>query len=480
MKNLYNESNEKTGVCISMEVKERIYQMQPQMREALMELVKFPSVQGDAQPGAPFGVANAQCLEKALEISKGLGLKTYNMDGYVGWAEYGEGEEMVAVLAHLDVVPEGEGWTVCDPYDPKIIDGKMYGRGTMDDKGPAISVLFGLKALMDEGFIPKRRIRIMFGCNEETGSKDMKYYLEKGGEIPVAGFTPDGNFPLIKGEKGCMNLYLKKEIQQENGWKLLSIQGGTAPNIVPQYAKAELMIPEEMVEEAKSYLKEEKDVHINMNGTLLTIETDGIPAHGSMPQLGENAIGRLCLYMKNLPLHKEAAEAIGFVADKLGMETNGKTLNVNYVDEPSGELTLNLGMISSHEMNGKLSMQIVLDSRCPVTYGYEDLVPVLKEEFSKGGWSVAKESWVNPLYMSDDSEIVQKLLGVYRGITGDFSPALCIGGGTYAKSIPNILAFGPEKQGKDNHVHGADEFIELDQLVESACIYAEAIRALAQ
>lgn len=463
-----------------MGLKEKIMEMQPQMVDALMELVKFPSVQGQAEPGVPFGRANAECLKRALEISESLGFRTHNMDGYAGWAEYGEGEEMVAVLAHLDVVPEGEGWTMCKPYEPAIVDGKMYGRGTMDDKGPGIAALFGLKALVDEGFSPKRRVRILFGCNEETGSKDMQYYREHGGEIPVAGFTPDASFPLIKGEKGCMNMYLEKTFEQKDGWKLLSIKGGAAPNIVPQYAKAEILIPEEMIADVEKYLVEEKDVHAKLDGNHLILEADGIPAHGSMPQLGENAIGRLCIYMKKLPLAKEAMDAVAFVADKLGMESNGKTLHVNFVDEPSGELTLNLGMISSSENDGIMCIQIVLDSRCPITYGYEDLVPVLKAEFAEGGWNVLRESWANPLYMSDDSEIVQKLLGVYRAITGDDSPALCIGGGTYAKSIPNILAFGPEKEGQDNRIHGADEYIELEQLTESACIYAEAIRALAE
>ena len=180
-----------------MGLKEKIMEMQPQMVDALMELVKFPSVQGQAEPGVPFGRANAECLKRALEISESLGFRTHNMDGYAGWAEYGEGEEMVAVLAHLDVVPEGEGWTMCKPYEPAIVDGKMYGRGTMDDKGPGIAALFGLKALVDEGFSPKRRVRILFGCNEETGSKDMQYFRDHGGEIPVAVFTPDASFPLI-------------------------------------------------------------------------------------------------------------------------------------------------------------------------------------------------------------------------------------------------------------------------------------------
>ena len=441
-----------------MSLKNRIENYQPQMIQTLEELVRFESVRSEAKPGAPYGEENARCLKRALEIAEELGFRTYNMDGHMGWAEYGEGEEMIAVAGHLDVVAGGDGWTVCEPFEPIIRDGKMFGRGTMDNKGPIVISLFALKALIDEGFAPKKRIRILMGCDEENGSGCMKYYCSNGGEAPVAGFTPDASFPLIQGEKGYMKLVLSKTFTQSDGWKLVNIQGGVAPNVVPQYAKAEILTDDK------------REV----------IEADGISAHASTPQHGENAIGKLCLKLKELPLAKEAKEAIDFVADKLGMEYTGKTLGVNFSDEPSGAVTLNLGMISCDTNNHETKLQIVLDSRCPVTYGYDDLVPVIKEVFTSNGWEVEKESWSNPIYKSDDSEIVQKLLGVYRSVTGDDSPAYCIGGGTYAKDIPNILAFGAEKQGAEHHIHGADEYIGLEQMVECAYIYAEAMKALAE
>ena len=441
-----------------MSLKDRIEKYQPQMVEVLKELVRFESVQGMAEPGAPYGKENAKCLNRMLEICAEAGLRTHNMDGHMGWAEFGEGEEMIAVATHLDVVAGGDGWTVCDPFDPVVKDGKMFGRGTMDNKGPGVISLFALKALMDEGFEPKRRIRLMFGCDEENGSSCMKYYCKNGGEAPVAGFTPDASFPLIQGEKGHMKLTLSKSFEQKEGWKLLSIQGGVASNVVPQYAKAELLA----------------------DGKIEIIEADGVSAHASTPQHGENAIGKLCLKLKELPLAEEAKEAIGFIADKLGMEYTGKTLGVNFSDEPSGAVTLNLGMISSKIEDDKGEIQIVLDSRCPVTFGFDDLVPVIKEQFTAADWDVVQQSWSNPIYKSDDSEIVQKLLSVYRKVTGDMTPGYCIGGGTYAKDIPNILAFGAEKKEEDHFIHGADEFIYLDQLTECALIYAEAMKALAE
>ena len=459
-----------------MSLKDRIENYQPQMIEVLKELVKFESVQGPAEEGAPYGKENAKCLNRMLEMCAEAGLRTYNMDGHMGWAEFGEGEEMIAVATHLDVVAGGDGWTVCEPFDPVVKDGKMFGRGTMDNKGPGVISLFALKALMDEGFEPKRRIRLMFGCDEENGSSCMKYYCQNGGEVPVAGFTPDASFPLIQGEKGHMKLTLSKSFEQKEGWKLLSIKGGVAANVVPQYAKAEL----EVSEDAKEYLKEEKDIHITIEGNRAIVEADGVSAHASTPWNGENAIGRLCLYLQKLPLNEELKKAIGFVAEKLGMESDGKTLGINFSDEPSGPVTINLGMISSKVEDDKAEVSIVLDSRCPVTLGYETIVPVIKKIFVEAGWVAGEEFWSDAIYKADDSEIVQKLLGVYREITGDMTPAFCIGGGTYAKDIPNILAFGAEKKEADHCIHGADEYILLDQLVECGYIFAEAMKALAE
>lgn len=472
-----------------MEMSKRICEMRPQMIDALKELIKCKSVQGEAQPGAPFGKEAARCLDTALEISEKLGFRTHNMDGYVGWAEYGEGDEMVAVLCHLDVVPEGDGWTVCEPYDPVVKDGNLYGRGAIDNKGPCVASLFGMKALMDEGFVPERRIRLIFGCNEETGSGDIHYYRTHGGEIPVAGFTPDANYPLVNGEKGYMNLGFEQKLVQHGPWKLVSIEGGAASNIVPQYCKAVLEVDSEVKAEdivviMETALAEESSFDENISwklestveGSVLTIEAKGIAAHASLPQFGENAIGRMCLFLKKLPLNCEAAN---FLADKIGMEHTGESLNVALWDEPSGALTLNMGIISSYKEGEDVVIRVLLDSRCPVTFEREDLIPVLKNAFEGAGWSTYQEGWANPLYQSLESENVQKLLKAYRDITGDDSPAMCIGGGTYAKSMPNIMAFGPCRKGIDNREHGADEFIILDDMMQDAEIYARAMQALA-
>jgi succinyl-diaminopimelate desuccinylase len=475
-----------------MDLNTRIEAMRPEMISALKTLVNIKSVQDAPAPGAPFGKGAAECLDAALALCEKLGFRTHNMDGYVGWAEYGEGDEMVAVLGHLDVVPEGDGWTVCKPYEATEQDGRLYGRGTIDDKGPVVAALYALKALADEGFAPKRRIRVLFGCNEETGSADMEYYRTHGGELPVTGFTPDGEYPLINGEKGIGGVCYEKKLAQRGEWKLLSITGGTAPNIVPAHAEAEIACPEDV--SVLAGLSYPDTIHVTPTESGLHIVADGVSAHGSVPEKGENAIGRLCIFLKQLPLSPDAAQAIAYIADNIGMDTTGKAFGIALHDELSGGLSFNLGMVRSDEgkelpgkregdapiPQGATALRFTINYRWPVTYHYEDCGPKLHAAFEKAGWKIVHDGHENALYQPADSELVQKLLAVYKAGTGDDSPAKCIGGGTYAKAIPNILAFGPVFPGIPAPEHEPNEYIELDRLVLNAKIYAAAIRALAE
>lgn len=475
-----------------MELNERLEQLQPEMLEALKTLVSIKSVEDTPAPGAPYGKGAAKCLEAALKLSAELGFKTHNMDGHLGWAEFGEGEEMVAILGHLDVVPEGDGWTKCKPYEPVIADGRMYGRGTVDDKGPVVSALFALKALMDTGWKPGRRVRVLFGCNEETGSADMKYYMENGGEVPVCGFTPDGSYPLINGEKGIAITTFEKKLAQRGDWKLLSITGGSASNIVPAKAVAEIACPEDV--SVLAGLEYPAHVKVSATEVGLHVEAEGVSAHGSIPEKGENAIGRLCKFLQQLPLSSDAAAAIGLIAEKIGMETHGEGFDIDLQDELSGHLSFNLGVIRSDEgkvfparragepdeYQGATAIRMTINYRWPVTFHYEDCGPKLNAAMEKAGWKVAAEHYNPALYQPADSDLVQKLLAVYEAHTGDTSGAICIGGGTYAKSIPNILAFGPGFPGEELKEHEPDEFIDLEHFFLNAKIYADAIRALAE
>ena len=456
-----------------MTLNERILAMESDLLSCLQENLRIPSVQGPACEGAPYGQDVRKSLDHILTAAESMGFRTENVDGHLGWCEYGEGEEMVAVLGHLDVVPAGDGWSF-DPWGGEIKDGRIFGRGTMDDKGPSVAALFALAALRDSGVTLKRRIRLLFGCNEETGSADVKYYLAKGGEVPVMGFTPDAEYPVINGEKGIINVTFSKTYQQTGSLKLLCIQGGTAPNVVPAAAFAKLSCPSDLAQRI-AQLKA-PNVHFTATEYGILVEAEGISAHGSTPAQGENAIGRLVLTLDTLPFEGEMAEIIHFLAETLGMETNGTSAGIFLSDPVSGELSLNWGTLNADE--SKLSM--IINYRYPVTKCYEDCAPAFDAKFFSAGFVKEAELHKAKLYIPEDSELVKILLKIYKEYTGLDGKAKCIGGGTYAKMLPNILAFGPIFPGDEVREHKPDEFIEIPKLMKNAQMIAAAMYEMAK
>lgn len=456
-----------------MVLNERVLEMKDPLLACLQENLRIPSVQGEAAEGAPYGIEVRRSLDHVLAAAKKLGFRTENVDNHLGWCEYGEGEEMVAVLGHLDVVPAGDGWSV-DPWGGEIQDDRIWGRGTMDDKGPTIAALFALAALRDCGLPLKRRIRLLFGCNEETGSQDVKFYLAKGGEIPVMGFTPDGEYPVINGEKGIINVTFSRTFSQRGDLKLLSIHGGTAPNVVPAAACAKLGCSQELAARI-AQLKAPK-VRFTATEYGVFVEAEGVSAHGSTPGQGENAIGRLVQALDTLPLEGDVAESIHFLAVTLGMEPNGASAGILLHDDVSGDTTLNWGTLDGDDT--KISMKI--NYRYPVTFAYEDCAPALNAKFAAAGFVKDSEQHKAKLYIPEDSDLVKTLLKVYTEHTGLEGKAKCIGGGTYAKMLPNILAFGPIFPGDEVREHKPDEFLEIPKLMKNTQIIAAAMYEMAK
>ena len=439
----------------------------------LQGCIRIPSFYQEDDSGYPYGKSVQDCLEYTLKLAEKLGFSAVNMDNQLGWCEYGDGEEMVAVLGHLDVVPEGSGWSV-PPYEGLVRDGRIYGRGTMDDKGPTVAALYALKAIAESGAPLRRRIRILFGLNEETGSADMKYYRAHGGEIPVMGFTPDGEYPVINGEKGLITETYVCRFVQEGGLRLVRLQGGTAHNIVPNHAKAEFSCPRALAEEICAMKEEEIACALTENGVM--IEAFGVNAHGGTPHEGVNANGRLVRFLAKLPLEGQLAAAIRFLAEKLGMEYDGASLGIAMADEVSGALTNNFGVLLGDET----SLEVRLNYRYPVTKHFDMCGPQVLAAFEAAGFTRTAAAHKNCLYMAEDSELVSRLMKVYRDCTGDLvSMPKSIGGGTYAKMLPNVLAFGPIVPGDEVREHKPDEFMEISRLMDNANILAQAMYALA-
>ena len=411
------------------------------MTELIPALQKLISIDSTTKAGA------VECLHWVLDLAASMGFRTGSMDDMVGWAEYGEGDTLVAVLGHLDVVPAGTGWTK-PPFGGVIEDGRLYGRGATDDKGPILAALFALYDLKRSGTPLGRRVRILFGTEEETGCEDIKYYVEHGGELPALGFTPDGSFPLIHGEKG---LLIEEYVCRYAPGALKSAWGGTAANIVPELARAELA-----------------------DGTV--IERHGKSAHGAEPWKGVNAIGKLLADLDALRLEGQLGKAIAFLHRRIGMETDGQSLGVGLRDDLSGPLSFNLGMLRASETE----LRVTVNYRYPVTCKFEDCVPQVRAAFAEAGFELVSAMHDERLFVPEEDPLVQKLMGVYNGYTGENARPLCIGGGTYAKSMPNILAFGPCFPGDEVTEHQPDEYIRLDRLQQNFDLIRLAILALAE
>ena len=437
---------------------------------ALQGLLRIKSVEALGEDGTPFGRGAQDCLDYVLRLGAEMGFRPTDLDGRCGWLDYGEGEELVVVLGHLDVVPEGTGWTH-DPYGAEIADGRIYARGAIDDKGPMMAALYALKSLAATGEKLGRRVRILFGLNEETGCACMKHYVKSGQELPALGFTPDGDFPIINGEKGIFSAHYAVTLPEDG--RLLSFRGGTALNMVPANAEAELDTA--LYETAVAHAATVPYITVARAGNQVCVAAQGRSAHGSTPEKGENAISRLAGFLAQLPLAAEEKAAMEAIARRYPRETNGEGLGIYLQDEVSGWMTVNLG---TAELQGR-TLNLGVNLRVPVTYGEDDFHPALTVAMLVDGFRETDSSFTPPLYIPADTPLIRTLQKVYADETGDEPTLLAIGGGTYAKTMPNIVAFGPIFPGEPAVEHEPDEYIALESLRRCTEIYAAAIKALA-
>ena len=416
--------------------------------EDVLKLVSHESVQGEAKEGMPSGEKVAAVLEEALSMGKAYGFKTMNINGHAGVIEYGEGEDYVAVLGHLDVVPVGEGWTK-NPLG-EVSGDRIYGRGTMDDKGPMVSALHGLIAVKESGVALKHRIRLIFGTSEETGGADIINYL-KTEKQPISGFTPDADFPAINAEMGILVIKLSKNLNES---PILSLEGGQAVNMVPDRAFVR-------------YLENEEEK---------TLSFEGVSAHGSTPHKGKNAISMLLHEMRENSSFHALKDTLSVLEYNLAMDLDGHNMGIDLKDDASGKLVLNLGKMKLENNH----LDTYINIRYPVTYKMEDVTEKIKSIFENEGFTFEILAHDGPLYYPKDAAFIKKLMDVYAKETGDQSEPLAIGGGTYAKMMDNIVAFGPLLPGRVDTIHQLDEYMLIEDLMTCARIYANAMIELAK
>ena len=437
-----------------------------QLIKDMADLVSVNSVLDEttAKENQPFGKANREALDKMLSIGKRDGFITKDVDGYAGHIDIGEGEEVVAVLGHLDIVPVNEtGWDT-PPFELTRVGNKYFGRGTSDDKGPLLAAYYAAKIIKESGLETRKKIRIIFGCNEESGSQCMKYYFSKE-PFPAMGFTPDANFPVVYGEKKGVQFHISGNVIEDT---LISLHAGTVVNIVPEKATAILKGNKDAYETAFNQFLKEKNVTGSITSTndTTTIELIGKSSHASLPHLGRNAVVLLSEFLNTVIKHPivefiSTYFADDYYANKLGFGFTGQM----------GPLTLSVGIV--HYENQELNID--LDLRCPHELDVDHMLECMSKAITP--YNFKEEHHIGShLFVDPNSELIQGLHQAYVDCTGNKNAnPQAIGGGTYAKTMPNCVAFGPEFPGTDNQIHQNNEFVDIDELKLAILIYANAL-----
>lgn len=420
--------------------------------------------------GAPFGEGIKEALDFMLELGEKDGFDVVNLDGYAGHISYGNQKEYVGTIGHLDVVPAGNDWTY-PAYGAEIHNNKMYGRGTEDDKGPTIAIYYALKILKELNAPLSKRIKLILGTDEETAWRGVRHYFSVYPEIPVSGFIPDADFPLIYAEKGISRVFVEGKLESKD---IVTLNGGFRDNMVPDFAEAYLNKTRDFGALFKQFLEENRYLGVTEEkDNLIYIKVFGKSAHGSTPEFGENAIDRLFEFFikanMNDPIVKLASE-------KLIHDIHGQKLGVAYKDEEMGHLTINLGAMSMIGHNYRFNLNL----RYPNGVDFDETIKKLKESVKPYDATIKVDNHQALLYVDPKSELVQKLLKVYRKHTNDMTEPITIGGGTFARALPNSVAFGPHFLEKPTYIHQKNEFIDLDDFFMAIMIYTEALYELAK
>ena len=412
------------------ELKNKIRENMPLYQKLLAQIVKIPSIKGEPVKYAPFGKAPRDVLQRVLEIAEHqFGLKTKQLDNQIGWSELsGSHSSYVAALGHLDVVAAPiKGWKT-DPFDLTIKGDYMYGRGVLDNKGPIMGALFALALLKEEGVKPKQTIRVIFGTDEESGSADMKIYnsIEK---APLAGFTPDGKYPVVYAERGVLRLSFIANVTDGSDDAISLISGEFSPSYIP-----------------------DKVVVAFSSGVIETYIGEKSPSNA--PDLGKNALLELANAQRKLP------GQMGKIMDWLYRATkypDGKGLKINFEGERSGKLQCS---VYSLDLSNS-QIQINFSIRYPIEVTKERLLKQLRKQLPVKNSQIIINQEVAPLYHNPDPSMIRIMKRVYEKVTGLQGTPVTTTGITYARFLPNTVAFGPSFPGQRGIAHKENEWLKV-------------------
>jgi len=462
---------------MNIDFKQEVLNHKEDLLKDLFELLSVRSILGtDITEETPFGSGPREALDLILSFGERDGYKTKLVENKAGHIEVGQGEELFGILGHVDVVPVVEADWTSHPFKPEIRDGKIFARGSLDDKGPTMAAYYAVKLLDKLGVKWNKRVRVIVGSDEETGFRCVEAYF-KHEEQPASGFTPDAMFPLVYAEKARATFDHKLKFVSEDGeynYKLVKFNGGQVLNMVIASAKAELEGEvADIKEKFEQFLEQEKlEGEVEVENTIkLTLK--GKAAHGSTPQHGINAATKLAEFLSTLGLDNNGKNFVEYIVEKLANDPFGKKLGINYSDNEMGEATYNYGILD-YDLEKKVGV-VSTDCRHPKKFDLVDRLKGVKEDNINIEVTSTKEAH----YVPKDDELVTTLMDVYRKHTGDTkNDAFVLGGGTYARCLKKGVAFGLLFPGKEDTMHQANEYLEVEDLLLATAIYAEGIYKL--
>ncbi len=436
----------------------------------LAKLIEIDSVGANAEGDFPFGKGSAAAIDKALEIGAGYGFKTENHDYYCASIIYGNEEKELGMIAHMDVVPAGDGWSY-PPYKLTVENNLLIGRGTEDDKGPAIASLYAMRFLKDTGRTLPFSIRLLLGGDEERGMNDLPYFL-KSHKAPFFSFTPDSTFPVCTGEKGIGKANFALGAKLEN---IVEMSGGTVTNAVAGKATAIL--------KGTKAMPDAENISVEYKEATTVITATGKTAHAATPEAGVNAIAMLAAYlMDNATLTEDEKKAMAFLADCCG-DYLGNNLGIACETELMKYLTCVGGLLKTE--NGALVQNFNI--RYPVSGSWDSLMEKASTNAAKYGAVLVDHRHEDGYCFDPQKPEIQALTNSCELVTGKECKPFTMGGGTYARSFPNTVAFGStldEYRGLlgegRGHAHDRDEYLSMEELEMSIKIFVLALLDIAE
>ena len=452
---------------MNINFKQEVQNHKEDLLKDLFDLLSVRSILGtDVTEETPFGSGPREALDLILSFGERDGYKTKLVENKAGHIEVGEGEELFGILGHVDVVPVVEADWISHPFKPEVRDGKIYARGSLDDKGPTMAAYYAVKLLDKLGVKWNKRVRLIIGSDEETGFRCVESYF-KHEEQPALGFTPDAMFPLVYAEKARVTFDHKLIFKAEEGtydYKLVKFNGGQVLNMV---------IASDIKEKFEKFLSNEKlegEVEV---GNTIKLALKGKAAHGSTPQFGINGATKLAEFLSTLGLDVNGKNFVNYIVEKLANDPFGEKLGINYSDDEMGASTYNYGILK-YDLAEKVGV-VSTDCRHPKKFNLVEKLETIKVDNVNIEVTSTKEAH----YVPKDDELVTTLMDVYRKYTGDTeNDAFVLGGGTYARCLKKGVAFGLLFPGKQDTMHQANEFLEIEDLLLATAIYAEGIYKL--